>query len=270
MPQARTFLFIFISLIISAGQLLAQPAKPEWRYEGPRVGIDLSRFLMSGFQHASRTGWEVQADIPWKGNFFPTVEFGTQQFDDKKDNFRYQNNGFYGRAGIDLNILKFESLSDGDLLFVGARYGYSRFKHWASDVVIPNYWGDYYGSIPERNMNAHWAEIVFGMKGELAHNFFIGWSLRAKILFSKSKDPVMSPYIIPGMGKTTGDIPFDFSFGVYYRFPLRKTQTLPKPLQMGGKSNDDEEEDDQFNNSGGSYNQGGFNRGGSSGSALLN
>lgn len=277
MPRLRTLLSSIILLIVSPLLLHAQAEKPQWRYEGPRVGVDLSRFLMSGFQKAKRTGWEVQADIPWRGNFFPTIEIGSQKYDDAKDNFHYLNKGLYGRLGLDVNILKFESLTDYDLLFIGTRYGYSRFKHSADEIKIPGYWGDLVTSFPEKNMNAHWAEVVFGMKGELFSNFFIGWSVRAKFILSKTKDPNMPPYVIPGIGKTTSEVPFDFSFGAYYRFPIKRTKTIPKPLQMGSKSDPEEDEEEQNlpgsnqegrSNSGGSRSFGGSN-GTSSGSGRI-
>ncbi len=234
MLKAKTLLYILIFLLISPIASFSQAKKEEWRYEGPRIGVDLSRLLLPYLQDAKRSGWEIQADIPVKGNLFPTFETGMQWFDEERDNFRYKNNGPYARLGLDLNILKFESLSDDDIVFVGARYGFSRFRHQATAIGYSNYWGDLETTVPERTLNAHWAELVFGMKGELMPNIFLGWSLRAKFPFAKTKDPNMDPYIIPGIGKTSGDVPFDFSLGFYYRFPIIKTKNLPKPIQMGG------------------------------------
>ena len=226
---ASTLVLLLISGIPGFSQ-----SKPVWRYEGPRVGIDLSRFLLSTMQKGKRAGWEIQGDIPYKGNYFPTVEIGMQTFDDQRDGFHYKNNGTYARLGVDVNIVKFESLKDHDLLFVGARYGYSIFNQQTDEIVYSNYWGSLTSSIPRRTMNAHWAELVFGMKGELFSNFFIGWSLRAKFPLIVTNDPNISPYIIPGIGRITGGTPFDFSAGVYYRFPIFRTKKLPKPVKVGG------------------------------------
>jgi len=106
-----------ILLLISSSQGFSQKKVPVWRYEGPRIGLDLSRFLIPYMQKGSRNGWEIQADVPYKGNWFPTFEFGMQWFDDKHDGFRYKNNGTYARVGVDMNIVKFESLKDHDLVF---------------------------------------------------------------------------------------------------------------------------------------------------------
>ncbi len=228
----KTLLFILTLLFISSSGISAQ--EQQWRYEGPRIGFDLSRFLLPAFQSGSRHGWEIQGDYPYKGNWFPTVEIGMEWFDDKEQAFHYLSNGIYGRLGVDLNIAKFESLKDHDLLFLGIRYGYSQFNQEANNIYYTNYWGGINSSLPRRPMSAHWAELVFGMKGELFHNFFLGWTFRGKFPFLQTNDPNIKPYIIPGLGKTTGEIPFAFTFTASYRFPIFKTKTLPKPVKIGG------------------------------------
>lgn len=225
---------ILILLLINCSTAFSQGKGDIWRYEGPRVGIDLSRFLMPYMQSAKRNGWELQADIPYKGNYFPTFELGMQWFDDRRDGFRYQNSGTYMRLGIDMNIVKFQSLKDNDCVFVGIRYGYSLFGQQTDGIGYTNYWGTVAASVPNRTMNAHWAELVFGIKGELFRNFFLGWTLRAKFPLKVTDDPNIKPYIVPGIGKTSIDVPFDFTFGIYYRFPIFKTKVLPKAIKMGG------------------------------------
>ena len=223
--------------------------------------MDLSRFMLPYMQTAKRNGWEIQADVPYKGNFFPTFEMGMQWFDDKHDAFHYKNSGSYARLGIDMNIVKFESLKDHDFVFVGFRYGYSMFQQETESIATSNYWGSITTSLPRHDMTAHWGELVFGMKGELLANFFFGWSLRAKFPLAVTKDANIQPYIIPGIGKTGGGTPFDFSVGVYYRFPIFRTKTIPKPIKMGGAKhpglndeNDQNSQDYGGSQSGGSQN----------------
>lgn len=232
--MTKILLSTLVLLLISSFAVYPQKKAETWRYEGPRVGIDLSRFLLPVLQNAKRNGWEIQADIPYKGNWFPTFEMGMQWYDDQHDGFHYKNNGTYARLGVDMNIVKFESLKDHDLVFVGARYGYSVFNQQTDNILYSNYWGSITSSTPRHAMNAHWGELVFGMKGELLPNFFFGWSFRTKFPFAVTKDDNIKPYIVPGIGKTAGGTPFDFSVGVYYRFPIFRTKTLPKPIKMGG------------------------------------
>ncbi len=232
--MTRILLSILALLLISSFPALSQSKGETWRYEGPRVGMDLSRFLLPYMGSAKRNGWEIQADIPYKGNLFPTFETGMQWFDDKHVNYHYKNNGTYARLGIDMNISKFESLKDHDFVYVGFRYGYSAFSQQTDSAVTSNYWGTLSSSLAHHPMSAQWAELVFGMKGELFPNFFFGWSVRAKFPFYVTKDNNISPYIIPGVGKTGGGRPFDFTIGVYYRFPIFRSKTIPKPIKMGG------------------------------------
>jgi hypothetical protein len=268
--MSKILLYISICLLALSSPLktLAQEKQKEnvWRYEGPRIGVDLSRFASTYLQSADRWGWELQGDVPVKGYWFPTVEVGMMGLNDRRDNFHYQANGVYGRLGTDFNILRYQNLQDEDLVFVGLRYGYSRFNQQAEDVKYSNFWGDYTTSIPKRNMNAHWGEFVFGMKGEIFKNFFLGWSLRVKFMVSETKDPHMSPYIVPGFGKTNVDIPMDFSYGIYYRIPLWRTKKMPKAPKMEGAKHIDESASPDNNNNQQNSNGNGFQnlRGGQS------
>lgn len=243
--MTKTLQFILILLFISPILSFSQTNTDEWRIEGPRIGIDLSRFLLPALQTGNRHGWEIQGDIPYKGNWFPTVELGMQWFDDKESGFHYMSNGVYGRIGTDINIVKFESLKDNDILFVGMRYGYSQFNQEVNQITYSNYWGSLNTSIPQRAISAHWAEIVFGMKAEIYSNLFLGWSLRGKFPLVQTSDPHIKPYIIPGIGKTTAETPVDFSFTLSYRFPLFKTKKLPKPIKVGGVKHPDANNEEQ-------------------------
>jgi hypothetical protein len=256
--------YIFIFLLSSPFLGFGQDKNDVWRYEGPRIGLDISRFLMPYIQRTTRSGFEIQADYPYKGNWFPTIEAGYLSVVDNNDAFYYTNQGPYARIGVDLNINKFESLKDNDLVFVGCRYGYSHFSQETVEASYTNYWGTLHTAFPKDYLNAHWGELLFGLKGELLPNFFFGWSVRVKFLLAGTSDPHVKPFVIPGLGYTTTDIPFDFSLTVSYRIPLIKTKTMPKPLKMGGSKHSDSDQDndpdnpDNINQNGRS---GGFNNG---------
>jgi len=240
---------IFILLLLNPLIGFGQKKNEVWRYEGPRIGIDMSRFLMPSIHKEIQSGFEIQADYPYKGNFFPTVEAGYQSVNDLKDSFHYTNKGPYARIGVDLNIKQFESLSDNDLVFVGVRYGFSRFAQETLAADFSNYWGTIQTSFPKKYLNAHWGELVFGLKGELLPNFFLGWSVRAKFLLSTTKDLHVTPYVIPGLGYTSSEVPFDFSITVSYRIPLIKTKTMPRPLKSKSTKRTDTDRDEDQENS---------------------
>lgn len=246
-PMVRILRYIFIFLLISPLCGFGQKKKEVWRYEGPRIGIDVSRFMLPFIQKATQGGFEIQADYPYKGNWFPTVEAGYLSVDDQKDAFHYTNKGPYARIGVDVNINKFESLTDGDLVFVGLRYGFSRFTQETLSADYSNYWGTVHTSFPKNNLSAHWGELVFGLKGELLPNLFFGWTVRAKFPIATTKDPNVKPYVIPGLGYTSSEVPFDFSVTVAYRIPLIRTKVMPKPLRTGGPNRQDQDEIDPDN-----------------------
>ena len=139
--MVKILLSILALLVISSQTVFSQTKSDVWRYEGPRVGLDLSRFLLNSMQSGKTTGWEIQGDIPYKGSLFPTFETGMQTMNDKHDNFHYKNSGNYARVGIDMNLGKFESLKDHDFVFVGARLGYSLFNQQTDRDYNTNYWG---------------------------------------------------------------------------------------------------------------------------------
>jgi hypothetical protein len=76
----------------------------------------------------------------------------------------------------------------------------------------------------------------------------LGWTLRAKFPLYVTSDPHIKPYIIPGIGKTSTDVPFDFTIGVYYRFPIFRTKTLPKVIKIGGKTHPGAGDQNDLNN----------------------
>lgn len=246
--MVKTLRSIFIFLLLSPLAGFGQKKSEVWRYEGPRIGLDVSRFLMPYIQKSTRSGFEIQADYPYKGNFFPTIEIGYLSVNDDNENFHYINKGPYGRIGVDVNINKFESLSDNDLVFVGMRYGYSHFAQETLSASYTNYWGTLNTSFPKDYLNAHWAEVLFGLKGELLPNIFFGWSVRAKFLLAHTEDMHVKPYVVPGLGYTTSQVPFDFSVTVSYRFPLIKTKTLPKPLKSSPPKRLDSDEEEDLEN----------------------
>ena len=58
-----------------------------------------------------------------------------------------------------------------------------------------------------------------------------------------TKDSHVKPYVIPGIGYTSSEVPFDFSITVAYRLPLIKTKVIPKQLKTGGQDRQDSDQD---------------------------
>jgi hypothetical protein len=62
-----------------------------------------------------------------------------------------------------------------------------------------------------------WFEIVAGIRVEIAKNIFMGWTARNKNLIGEDQIGIMSPWFIPGFGKTTGSA-WTVNYAIGYKF----------------------------------------------------
>jgi hypothetical protein len=111
------------------------------------------------------------------------------------------------------------------MFFGGIRYGYAFFNDYADNIIIKdNYWGNFTGDLYKKSLHASWVEFVAGFKVELFTNFFLGWSLRGRVLISKTKSERPDPYWIPGFGKGNAKTSVGFNYSIFYNIPLYKTK----------------------------------------------
>ena len=197
-------------------------AQDTLRTFGPRFGIDLARFLYL-LADPSQKGAEISADFEIYRNIYPVFELGYNSISDSQDLFDYSSAGSYGRVGIDYNILPVKDRSVHHAITLGFRYGMSIFTHQIENVLIPGeYWGDYMPEAHENKLTGNWIELVGGLKTEVLPNFFLGWSVRYKVLLNPEMDPLMIPELIPGYGSSGEDRAFGFTYSIFYRIPLIK------------------------------------------------
>jgi hypothetical protein len=187
------------------------------------LGIDLSRLALPYLVDYRKNTYGVSADYEMWPGYYLTGEYGEQVVDRYETNYLYRSAGFYTRFGIDYNTLAKKIAADQyEMVFGGARYCFSSFNHDAQLIVIPNNdWGEVrnlaYGPL---QIDAHWLEVVGGIRGEIFKNFFIGWSFRARLLLYKTHDEVMDPFFIPGFGRGDRRANIGFTYSVYYMIPF--------------------------------------------------
>lgn len=223
----RIFKYFYIILLVSA---CLDTFAQEGRIKGIRFGYDVSRPVLQ-YLEPKRYAYEVSADFEPKLNYYTTVEYGQQRFDLAESGYNYSSAGYYARIGFDYNFSKQRMLIDHyEMIYGGFRYAFASYSHVVSDLVLPeNYWGGYsIPGFPEKDLSAHWFEIVAGIRGELFKNFFIGWSFRGRVLLWQKKDPVMDTNRIPGYGVGNKKSQLGFNYSIYYRIPLYKTKNKPK------------------------------------------
>ncbi|MDR2036423.1 MAG: DUF6048 family protein [Bacteroidales bacterium] len=182
--------------------------------KGIRIGIDLAKLAFPFIYDKERVGFEVSVDkFIWK-NIFGVAEVGWLDVDLDRDTYHYQLNGLYGKLGIDYNLLKSRRPFSNDLFYAGFRYGMSFFSHKADDITVPGYyWPDASSqSISKTSMNAHWIELLMGVKAEVLKNFYIGLIFRGKFRIASPKGKYSNAYVIPGYGNGADG----FSLGLNY------------------------------------------------------
>jgi len=187
--------------------------------KGIRIGIDVSKLLLPVIYKGERIGFEACADMHIKGNLFAVAEAGYLNVNLKKEDFHYWQNGMYGKLGVDYNLLKSRRPNSNDIVYAGGRYGVSVFNHQAEGITVPGYdfWPDAIdGVIPKNTMNAHWIELLLGVKAEVLKNLYAGMTFRMKFIIVSPKDDYSTPYMIPGFGNGNSGFAMGINYYVSY------------------------------------------------------
>jgi len=140
-----------------------------------------------------------------KNTYFPIVELGLSSCEtlDSNTDIKYTTTAPYGRIGFDINFLK--NKFQENRLFVGLRYGFSKYQYdyEGPEVSDPIWNGEYSLNIKDVEATSHWGEIVMGVQVKIWRNLHMGWSLRLKKELSTSGNKSSKPYYIPGYGSTS-------------------------------------------------------------------
>jgi len=226
----RTYKFIIFSLLLlisvlsASAQVKTVPKDTVFTplYNGIRLDVDISpvfKTLLSGNETFS---YEAAILVNLKRKYFPVIEMGYAGADKiTENNIGFKTNGIFGRAGIDFNLMKSKTnkKNANNLFFVGARLGFANFKYDLTNVVITDdYWKENLTmNYRDESSSKMWFEIVAGMRVEIVKNIFMGWTVRNKNLIGEDQIGTMSPWYIPGFGKTTGSA-WTVNYSIGYKF----------------------------------------------------
>jgi hypothetical protein len=188
---------------------------------GIRIGVDLSR-IVSAIYYPYRKEITVVADARINSSTYLAFEAGYTNTPYSDTNYTYKGNGMFATIGLDYNFLKRQYPSEKNMFYGGFRYGFSHFNYAVPSYNVKSaYWGDHLtGSIPKTNVNAHWIELVIGLKAEIFKNFFMGWNIRERILINNVKTDEITPLTIPGFGNGGKRSVLDFQYTVSYVIPF--------------------------------------------------
>lgn len=200
---------------------------------GIRFGIDLFKLTRS-FYDKEYKGLELVGDYRLTKKHYLAVELGNENKTTDDDRLNFTTNGSYFKVGFDYN--SYENWLDmRNSIYVGLRYGASSFSQTLNSYKLYNT-SSYFGEAPTQlsgvktdGLSAQWIEVVAGMKAEVIHNIYVGFSVRINRITSNNKPSNFDNLYIPGFNRTyNGDFGVGFNYTVSYFLPIYKKTAKPK------------------------------------------
>ncbi|MCR4922209.1 MAG: DUF6048 family protein [Bacteroidaceae bacterium] len=174
-------------------------------FGGIAVSADLVGFSMKAFS-SKFANMEVAGRLNLMEKFFPIVELGVgdcHKSGSENDN-KFEVTSPYFRVGMDYN---FNKKLNGNRLFGGLRYGYSKYQY---DFSAPDFADDVYGtseplSLTDLDGRNQWLELVVGVETKLWSVLRLGWNVRYKFRLKQRTSQYGEPWFVPGFGKNGGN-----------------------------------------------------------------
>lgn len=184
------------------------------------LGVDILNIGMNSY-YDSRFGYDFEADYYLRNEFYLAVEGGWGGSTVSYNDLKYKTDNNFFRAGFNKCILARDGWRDWDMMFFGMRIGEANVTQSAvTYVVLDPFWGNTSAQILKgRNYAAVWAELTGGMRVELVHGLFAGWTMRGKFIMNGKSFKDLSPLYIAGYGK--GDKNANFDLNVYISYGIR-------------------------------------------------
>jgi hypothetical protein len=197
---------------------------------GLRLGVDISRPVLASLD-GGYTGFEILGDYRIKKNLYIAAEVGYEEETNAEDYSNSTSKGNYIRVGVNLNAYN-NWLDMNNEIFVGYRYGFSLFDQTLNSYT-PNVSdaenGNYFladlntNARTATNLNAHWSELMVGLKAETFNNLFIGFSVSYKILMSVKEPENFKALFAPGFNRIyESNTGFGFNYTLSYLIPFSK------------------------------------------------
>jgi len=189
-------------LIFLPGILMAQEEEEPSRGLPSESGLEISLDVpkLAGIFLDFETKFEGAVGIKYKTLVRLAFEAGYGELKPEKaiKNGDYTSEGIYGRLGLDLII----PLDLKNSLYLGGRYGRSRFDERAEFGIESDVFDDFQDGYERTDMEADWGEIVLGTETNFTSNFYFGWIFRFRILGNYDQfDEPFEVYAIPGYGR---------------------------------------------------------------------
>ena len=161
--------------------------------------------------------YEMAMSLRLNNRLFPTLEGGYVTAKTHADGGRYEGDGAFLRAGLDIYPMK--GPADQSNITVGVRYA-NALQHYQFKELTTNnlYWNEQQTTdIPKMFRYDGWLEIVASLQVQVYKRFYMGWCIRLKVLFTDDKKDAWDcvPTYIPGFGyKETTNYSFNYYIGI--------------------------------------------------------
>lgn len=225
------FFIVLISLSAHSQDKKKDSLSPRGDQYGLRVGSDIYK-LTKSFYEKDYQGLELVADYRLTKNYFLAAEIGNENKTTDDDRFNFTTKGTYLKVGFDYN--SYENWLDmRNLLHLGLRYSASTFSQKINNYKLYNtstYFQETNPIISGQKfdgLSAQWLEIVGGVKAEVLHNIFVGFSVRINYLISNAKPDNFDNLYIPGFDRTyDGKFGASFNYTISYFLPIYKKKRI--------------------------------------------
>ncbi len=193
---------------------------------GLRVGADISRPIIGAFNNDIK-GIELVGDYRVSRNLYIATELGFYERITEEDFIDFNSKGTYLKAGVNYNLYQNWGAMSNEI-YAGVRYGFSSFSQ-TLNTYNPNFDGTYFPELTVdsntkfSSLNAHWAELVMGLKVEVFNNLYLGASMSLKKMISQKQPTNFKNLYIPGFERVyLNDTGFGFNYTVSYLIPIYK------------------------------------------------
>ena len=203
-------------------------------YNGTYIGVDLYGLGCKLFGDCISS--EVNLSVNLKNKFIPAIEFGMGAADSwSETGIHYKSKASpFIRIGMDYNTMA-KKKNKNSYLYVGFRYGYSKFKYsvsslpngdglWKEQLENPAFQDEiWHTDIPFNHSDfsgsMQWLEFLVGVKIQVIKNLNMGWAVRMKYKTSVSNSEFANPWYVPGYGKFKSSN-MGITYSIIYKLPL--------------------------------------------------
>ena len=200
----RSLLYTFsLLLLLVNGNLLAQDSTKVKQpiKSGPQIYLDYGKLITyaSDFEQKIEFGVGYQLKMGLQPNF--TYGMATIKPEAAIENGEYTSDGTYWRAGVNY-LIPVDATSS---LFLGVKYGQSKFDDKGSYKIESELWDTYTGSIERSGFEAHWFELIIGSEKALGSgkHIILGGQTGVRFINERDKADFIDIYTIPGYGLTS-------------------------------------------------------------------